>query len=163
MYIRSLADFIYIAFHIHGIIKENTKITDCLVWIYKLSIYRQTSNISRTLVGNTIVDHSDIVGASPVGAAPTTSSFSTQHPASMHWAKATTRRDEFCGLVRLILKVWRYVNIRLMCTWLGKIRRRQNNHFCLFALRLRKLAFIQFWISDVHSPIESQGRNFHSD
>ena len=35
------------------------------------------SNISRTLVGNEIVDHSDVVGASPVGAAPTTSSFST--------------------------------------------------------------------------------------
>ena len=40
-------------------------------------IYRQVSNISRTLAGNTIVDHSDVVGASPVGAAPTTSSFST--------------------------------------------------------------------------------------
>ena len=39
--------------------------------------YRQVSNISRTLVGNEIVDHSDVVGASPVGAAPTTSSFST--------------------------------------------------------------------------------------
>ena len=39
--------------------------------------YRKTSNISRTLVGNKIVDHSDVVGASPVGAAPTTSSFST--------------------------------------------------------------------------------------
>ena len=36
----------------------------------------ETSNISRTLVGNKIVDHSDVVGASPVGAAPTTSSFS---------------------------------------------------------------------------------------
>ena len=34
-------------------------------------------NISRTLVGNKIVDYSDVVGASPVGAAPTTSSFST--------------------------------------------------------------------------------------
>ena len=33
--------------------------------------------ITRTLVGNKIVDHSDVVGASPVGAAPTTSSFST--------------------------------------------------------------------------------------
>ena len=42
-----------------------------------LYIYRQVSNISRTLVGNKIVDHSDVVGASPVGAAPTTSSFST--------------------------------------------------------------------------------------
>ena len=39
--------------------------------------YCQTSNISYTLVGNKIVDHSDVVGASPVGAAPTTSSFST--------------------------------------------------------------------------------------
>ena len=39
--------------------------------------YRQVSNISRTLVGNKIVDHSDVVGASPVGAAPTTSSFCT--------------------------------------------------------------------------------------
>ena len=41
------------------------------------SYYRKVSNISRTLVGNKIVDHSDVVGASPVGAAPTTSSFST--------------------------------------------------------------------------------------
>ena len=38
--------------------------------------YRKTSTISRTLVGNKIVDNSDAVGASPVGAAPTTSSFS---------------------------------------------------------------------------------------
>ena len=41
------------------------------------STYRKTSDISRTLVGNKFVDHSDVVGASPVGAAPTTSSFST--------------------------------------------------------------------------------------
>ena len=39
--------------------------------------YRQTSTLSRTLVGKTIADHSDLVGASPVGAAPTTSLFST--------------------------------------------------------------------------------------
>ena len=39
--------------------------------------YRKTSNISRTFVGNNIVDNPDVVGASPVGAAPTTSSFST--------------------------------------------------------------------------------------
>ena len=39
--------------------------------------YCQISNISRTFVGNEIVDHSDVVAASPVGAAPTTSSFST--------------------------------------------------------------------------------------
>ena len=40
-------------------------------------MYSQTSNISHTLIGNKLVDHSDVVGASPVGAAPTTSSFST--------------------------------------------------------------------------------------
>ena len=33
--------------------------------------HRKISNISRTLVDNKIVDHSDVVGASPVGAAPT--------------------------------------------------------------------------------------------
>ena len=38
-------------------------------------MYRQTSNIRRTLAENKIGDHSDVVGASPVGAAPTTSSF----------------------------------------------------------------------------------------
>ena len=41
------------------------------------SSYRQTSNISCTLVGNRIVDHSNLVGASPGVAAPTTSSFLT--------------------------------------------------------------------------------------
>ena len=39
--------------------------------------YCQISNISRTLVGNIIVDHSDVAGASPVSAAPTTFTFST--------------------------------------------------------------------------------------
>ena len=42
-----------------------------------LDHYRKTSDISRTLVGNNIVDNSDVVGAAPVGAAPTTYSFST--------------------------------------------------------------------------------------
>ena len=41
------------------------------------SQHRQTTNISYTLVGNEIIDHSDVFGASSVGAAPTTSSFST--------------------------------------------------------------------------------------
>ena len=39
--------------------------------------YHKTSNISCTLVGYKIVDHSDVVGALTVGAAPTKSSFST--------------------------------------------------------------------------------------
>ena len=53
-------------------------------WVYidismhsLVTLYRKTSNIGRTLVGNLIVDNSDVVGASPVGAAPTTSSFWT--------------------------------------------------------------------------------------
>ena len=58
------------------------------------SIYRQVSNISRTLVGNKIIDHSDVVGASPVGAAPTTSSFSTEHLASIYCTKTTAKWDE---------------------------------------------------------------------
>ena len=41
-----------------------------------IGIYGQVSNISHTLVGNEIFDHSDEVGASPVGVAPTTSSSS---------------------------------------------------------------------------------------
>ena len=55
----------------------------------------QTSIISCTLVGNKLVDHSDVVGASPVSASPTTSSFSTQHLASIEWAKTTARQDTF--------------------------------------------------------------------
>ena len=38
---------------------------------------RNSINISHTLAGNKIVDHSDVVGASSVGAAPTISSFLT--------------------------------------------------------------------------------------
>ena len=60
---------------------KNKMKTQCIIFVLFQShyerAYRQTSNISRTLVGNEIVDHSDVVGAAPVGAAPTTSSFST--------------------------------------------------------------------------------------
>ena len=56
--------------------------------------HRKISNISRTLVGNKIVDHSDVVKASPVGAAPTTSSFSTWHLASWDSAKTAGRQYE---------------------------------------------------------------------
>ena len=48
-------------------------------WVLVLDneMYPQITNISGTLVGNIIVEHSDVVGASPVGAAPTTSSLSS--------------------------------------------------------------------------------------
>ena len=64
--------------------------------------YRQVSNISGTLAGYKIVDHSDVVGASPVGAAPTTSSFSTKHLASLDWTKTAARQDE----KQLSLGIW---------------------------------------------------------
>ena len=62
--------------------------------LYTKSMYRQTSNISRTFIGNEIVGHSDVVGAASAGAAPTTYSFPTKHLASMDYAKTTARRDE---------------------------------------------------------------------
>ena len=43
----------------------------------RVTNYRQTSNISRTLISNIIVDNSDVVGASPVGPDPTTTLLST--------------------------------------------------------------------------------------
>ena len=53
----------------------NDEIVISAKWLFMT--HRQVSNISRTLVGNEIVDHSDVFIASPVGAAPTTSSLST--------------------------------------------------------------------------------------
>ena len=63
----------------------------CQLCDWQVQIYRKTSNISRTLVGNKIVDHPDVVGASPVGAVPTTSSFSTWHLASRDSSKTAAR------------------------------------------------------------------------
>ena len=55
---------------------------NCIMIVFSLmlillDLYCQTSNISHTLVGNKIADHSDVVGAAPVGAAPIKSSFLT--------------------------------------------------------------------------------------
>ena len=66
-----------------------------LLWLDYINVtYRKTSSISRTLVGNIIVHHSDVVGASPVGAAPTTFSFSTWHLASRDSAKTAAGQYE---------------------------------------------------------------------
>ena len=72
-------------------------------------MYRQTSNISHTLVGNKIVDHSDVVGTSPVGPAPTTSSFS-KDLASTDWAKIRRETFKFWDLMHLILKALWYLS-----------------------------------------------------
>ena len=75
--------------------------------------YPQNSNIRWTLVGNRIVDHSDVVGASHVGAAPTTSSFSTEHLASIDCVQTTARRDE----KHLILMIWCDLYYRFDGSW----------------------------------------------
>ena len=76
----------------------------------RYSMYCQVSNISRTLVGNTIADHSDVVGASPVGSAPTTYSYLTSYIYDLTRAfnglgkdsyKARWETFKFCDLVRL--------------------------------------------------------------
>ena len=59
-----------------GWFKEKLYQLAALTKTMRIFEYHQTSNISRTLVGNKIVDHSDVVGAWPIGAAPGTSSFS---------------------------------------------------------------------------------------
>ena len=46
---------------------------ELLQWQQPYQLFRQASNIRRTLAGNYIHGHSDEVGASPVGAAPTAS------------------------------------------------------------------------------------------
>ena len=49
-----------------------------MIWyIATMMTYRQTSYISRILIDNELIDHSDVVRASPVDAAPTTYSFAT--------------------------------------------------------------------------------------
>ena len=71
---------------------------------------RQISNISRTLVGKKLIDHSYVVGASPVGAVPTTSSLSTLTPGFNELGKNNwkTRRETFelWDFVLLILDVY---------------------------------------------------------
>ena len=75
-------------------------------WPY-FATYRKVSNISRTLVGNEIVDHSDVVGASPVGAAPTTSSFS-------NWTSGfNTLRKDNCMPRPGTFKIWDLVPLIL--------------------------------------------------
>ena len=53
---KKLMIYLIIVFAMPGIGLQNP--------MFKMSIYRQASNIRRTLVGNKIVDHLDVVGAS---------------------------------------------------------------------------------------------------
>ena len=62
---------------------------------------RKTSYKWHTLVGNTIVDHSDVVAASPVGVAPTTSSFSLNT-----WLQCIAPRQQLQAETRNIQVLW---------------------------------------------------------
>ena len=72
-------------------------------------ICRQTSNISRILVGNEIVDHADVIEASSVSPAPT-SSFSTWHLPSIDCTKLQDETMDIWDLARRISKVWPYLS-----------------------------------------------------
>ena len=69
--------FINVRLYRQGTVHVDVKFPLAISQLSFISSHLQTSNVSHTLEGNNIVDHSDVVGVSPVGAAPTTSSFST--------------------------------------------------------------------------------------
>ena len=75
------------------------------------NIYGQTSNISRTLVGNKIVDYSEEVGVSPVGAADIFILDVTPGFKGLCIDNWKTRRESFkiCDFVRLLLDILRYM------------------------------------------------------
>ena len=75
MAVRGVIDTLVCAATVTAIV--HGKMRSFIFYYSPNSNYRQTSNISRTLLGNKLVDYSDVVGASPVGTAPTASSFST--------------------------------------------------------------------------------------
>ena len=85
-----------------NVCKENVQRQQCYIGacaeVCFDETYHQTSNISRTLVGNKSVDLPGVVGASPVGAAPTTSSLLTWHLAGfniLHKDNCKTRGETF--------------------------------------------------------------------
>ena len=97
----------------------------------------QTSNISHTLVGNRIVDHSDVAGTLPVCAAPTASSFLTWHLASMDCTKTTARRDK----IHLSLGIWHtfYYRFDSICCMVH-----------VFSVRMYSFSFLShpIWLSN---------------
>ena len=56
---------------------NNNGCCGCRVNAVSCDQFRKAANLSRTLAGNKIVDHSDEVETSPDGVAPTTSLFSS--------------------------------------------------------------------------------------
>ena len=114
---ENMYDYTYITFFPRGVWYLLTWQVRIIIWL----IYRQNSNIRRTLVGSNIVDNSDVVGASAVGAVPTTSSnLDLTHGFNgLGKDNYKTRRETFYfwNSVRLVLKVWRYMGFSNVHLW----------------------------------------------
>ena len=81
------------------------------IWV-KLVVSRPNSKL---MVSHKIADHPDVVGASPVCVAPSTSSFSTWSGFKGFGKESRNAiRESFkCwDVVRLILEIWRYCQLR---------------------------------------------------
>ena len=65
-------------------------------------VHHQTFDISRILVGNKVVDHSDVVGAPPVDLMIPANGLGKDN------GKTRRKTSKFCGLVRLILEISRW-------------------------------------------------------
>ena len=74
-------------------------------------MYRKVSNISCTLVGNKIDDHSDVIRASPVGSNYIFILNLTHGFNGLGKDNSKARREIFMfwDWVRLILETWRYI------------------------------------------------------
>ena len=112
----------------------------------------QTSNISRTLAGDRIVDHwhSEVVGTLPVGTAPTTSSFLTKHLATMDWTKTTARPWTTVTMTRLFTWLIVYALCHKPQKWCHKLWNRQRttaNHW------IYKLHLTYVWYSGHLRPV----------
>ena len=98
-------------------------------------IYRKTSNISRTLAGDKIVDNSDVFGASLVGAAPTASQLHLILNLTFGFnglvkdkCKTKWETFKFWDLVRFILQVFRYICVCVFSVY-------ENSLMCFPSIR----------------------------
>ena len=92
-----------------------------------VTYYRQTSNISRTLVGNQIVGHSDVVGAYCLAALLQLHLHFRTPGFNGLYKNCKTRREtlKLRDLVRLMLHIWRYMSHEIcfvaLCFVMGRV------------------------------------------
>ena len=124
-------------------------------------MYRQTSNIGRTLMGNKLVDHSNVVGASPVGLLQL-HLHSQLNTCFNELGKDNykTRREtfKFWDLVSLILEVrlqlmyeiqaMAFTDFSFISDWLNTLRPRQKADVfhTTFSAAFSWMKMFQIWI-----------------